>query len=105
MPEAAPVITTTLPSIRIRLTHLRGRHLVRKSSVLAESPRVTSLHTCFGYCIINCQRVDAREGVPEGIGPLNRIIANSVPFMPRPLVGRIGRRYAAGEEIEDAIRV
>ena len=25
--------------------------------------------------------------------------------MPKPLVGRIGRRYAAGEEIEDAIRV
>ena len=36
---------------------------------------------------------------------MNRIIANSVPFMPKPLVGRIGRRYAAGEEIEDAIRV
>jgi len=39
------------------------------------------------------------------MGPLNRTIANSVPFMPKPLVGRIGRRYAAGEEIEDAVRV
>jgi hypothetical protein len=36
---------------------------------------------------------------------LNRVIAYSVPFMPKSLVGRIGRRYAAGEEIEDALRV
>lgn len=36
---------------------------------------------------------------------MNRVIANSVPFMPKPLIGRIGRRYAAGEEIEEALRV
>ena len=39
------------------------------------------------------------------MGPLNRIIANSVSFMPKSLVGRVGRRYAAGEEVEDALRV
>jgi proline dehydrogenase len=39
------------------------------------------------------------------MGPLNRVIASSVPFMPKSLVGRVGRRYAAGEEVEDAIRV
>ena len=39
------------------------------------------------------------------MGPLNRVIASSVPFMPKSLVGRVGRRYAAGEEVEDAVRV
>ena len=39
------------------------------------------------------------------MGPLNRVIANSVSFMPKSLVGRVGRRYAAGEEVEDALRV
>ena len=39
------------------------------------------------------------------MGPLNRVIASSVPFMPKSLVGRVGRRYAAGEEVEDALRV
>jgi proline dehydrogenase len=39
------------------------------------------------------------------LGPLNRVIASSVPFMPEFLVGRVGRRYAAGEEGEDALRV
>ena len=39
------------------------------------------------------------------MGPLNRVIANSVPFMPKSLIGRVGRRYAAGEELEDAVRV
>lgn len=39
------------------------------------------------------------------MGPLNRVIASSVPFMPKSLVGRIGRRYAAGEEVEDAVMV
>jgi proline dehydrogenase len=37
--------------------------------------------------------------------PLNRVIASSVPFMPKSLVGRVGRRYAAGEEVEDALTV
>jgi proline dehydrogenase len=39
------------------------------------------------------------------MGPLNRVIANSVPFMPKSLVGRVGRLYAASEELEDAVRV
>ena len=39
------------------------------------------------------------------MGSLNRVIASSVPFMPKSLVGRVGRRYAAGEEVEDAVRV
>jgi proline dehydrogenase len=39
------------------------------------------------------------------MGPLDRVIASSVPFMPKALVGRVGRRYAAGEEVEDAVRV
>jgi proline dehydrogenase len=39
------------------------------------------------------------------MGPLDRVIASSVPFMPKSLVGRVGRRYAAGEEVEDAVRV
>lgn len=41
----------------------------------------------------------------SNMGPLNRVIASSVPFMPKSLVGRVGRRYAAGEEVEDAVRV
>jgi proline dehydrogenase len=41
----------------------------------------------------------------SNMGPLNRVIANSVPFMPKSLIGRVGRRYAAGEELEDAVRV
>jgi proline dehydrogenase len=41
----------------------------------------------------------------RNMGPLNRVIASSVPFMPKSLVGRVGRRYAAGEEVEDAVRV
>ena len=41
----------------------------------------------------------------SNVGPLNRVIASSVPFMPKSLVGRVGRRYAAGEEVEDAVRV
>lgn len=36
---------------------------------------------------------------------LNKIIANSVPFMPKPFVRRISRRYAAGDEVRGAIRV
>ncbi len=39
------------------------------------------------------------------MGSLDRVIANSVPFMPKSFVGRVGRRYAAGEEVEDAVRV
>jgi proline dehydrogenase len=39
------------------------------------------------------------------MGPLDRVIASSVPFMPKALVVRVGRRYAAGEEVEDAVRV
>ena len=41
----------------------------------------------------------------SNMGSLNRVIASSVPFMPKSLVGRVGRRYAAGEEVEDAVRV
>ena len=41
----------------------------------------------------------------SNMGPLNRVIANSVPCMPKSLIGRVGRRYAAGEELEDAVRV
>ena len=63
------------------------------------------LHNYFGYCIIKYQGVDARERRTRNMGPLDRVIASSVPFMPKSLVGRVGRRYAAGEEVEDAVRV
>lgn len=39
------------------------------------------------------------------MGSLDRVIANSVPFMPKPFVRRISRRYAAGEKVEDAVGV
>ena len=38
-------------------------------------------------------------------GSAEQGLASSVPFMPKSLVGRVGRRYAAGEEGEDALRV
>ena len=49
--------------------------------------------------------MDARERRATNMGSLNRVIANSVPFMPKSFVGRIARQYAAGEEVEDAVRV
>jgi proline dehydrogenase len=39
------------------------------------------------------------------VGILDKAIANSVPYMPKPLVQRIARRYAAGNEASDAVRV
>jgi proline dehydrogenase len=39
------------------------------------------------------------------VGIVDRAIANSVPYMPKPFVARVARRYAAGEEIEDAVGV
>lgn len=39
------------------------------------------------------------------MGILDRTIANSVPFMPKPFVQRISRQYAAGVDPEDAVRV
>ncbi|WP_228281866.1 proline dehydrogenase family protein [Rubrobacter marinus] len=34
---------------------------------------------------------------------MDRVIANSVPAIPRPVVRRISRRYMAGEDLEEAI--
>jgi proline dehydrogenase len=39
------------------------------------------------------------------VGILDKVIANSVAYMPKPLVQRISRRYAAGNEASDAVRV
>jgi proline dehydrogenase len=39
------------------------------------------------------------------VGILDKVIANSVPYMPKPFVQRISRRYAAGNEASDAVRV
>ena len=39
------------------------------------------------------------------MGSLDSVIANSVPFMPKSFVARIARQYAAGEEVEAAVRV
>jgi proline dehydrogenase len=36
---------------------------------------------------------------------LDRIIATFLPYIPKPVVGRVARRYIAGETMEDAIRV
>lgn len=35
----------------------------------------------------------------------NRIVAETVPFVPRPLVGYFSARYIAGETLEDAVQV
>jgi proline dehydrogenase len=37
--------------------------------------------------------------------PVDRIIASFLPWVPKPVVGRIARRYIAGETTDDAIRV
>lgn len=37
------------------------------------------------------------------MGILDRAIANSVPFIPLPLVRRVSRRYMAGESLEEAV--
>jgi proline dehydrogenase len=34
----------------------------------------------------------------------DRLIRYGMPFVPKPIVGRIARRYVAGEEISDAVR-
>jgi proline dehydrogenase len=39
------------------------------------------------------------------VGILDKVIANSVAYMPKPFVQRISRRYAAGNEASDAVRV
>ena len=39
------------------------------------------------------------------MGILDKAIANSVPYMPKPFVQRISRRYSAGDEASDAVRV
>jgi proline dehydrogenase len=39
------------------------------------------------------------------VGILDKVIANSVPYMPKPFVQRISRRYTAGNEASDAVRV
>ena len=37
------------------------------------------------------------------MGILDRVIANSVPVVPRPIVRRISRRYMAGEDLSEAV--
>jgi proline dehydrogenase len=37
------------------------------------------------------------------MGILDRVIANSVPAIPRPVVRRISRRYIAGDTLEEAV--
>jgi proline dehydrogenase len=39
------------------------------------------------------------------VGILDKVIADSVPYMPKPFVQRISRRYTAGNEASDAVRV
>jgi proline dehydrogenase len=39
------------------------------------------------------------------VGILDKAIANSVPYMPKPFVQKISRRYTAGHEASDAVRV
>jgi proline dehydrogenase len=39
------------------------------------------------------------------VGILDKVIANSLPYMPKPFVQRISRRYTAGNEASDAVRV
>jgi len=36
---------------------------------------------------------------------INRLVVTTLPFIPRFLVGRIARRYVAGERLEDALAV
>jgi proline dehydrogenase len=36
---------------------------------------------------------------------IDRAIAGFLPYLPKPLVGRVARRYIAGETVNDAIRV
>jgi proline dehydrogenase len=35
----------------------------------------------------------------------DKLIRHGMPFVPRPVVGRVARRYVAGEEIGDAVRM
>jgi proline dehydrogenase len=37
------------------------------------------------------------------LAPVERLIARSLPYAPRPLVGRVARRYIAGDTIADAL--
>jgi proline dehydrogenase len=36
---------------------------------------------------------------------IDRVIASSLPYIPKPLVRRVANRYIAGETVEDAMRV
>ncbi|PLS86873.1 MAG: proline dehydrogenase [Actinobacteria bacterium] len=48
------------------------------------------------------ERVRASSGASI-VGMLDRVIANSVPVIPRPIVRRISRRYMAGESLPEAV--
>ena len=37
------------------------------------------------------------------VAPVERLIARTLPYAPRPLVGRVARRYIAGDTIADAL--
>jgi proline dehydrogenase len=37
------------------------------------------------------------------LAPVERLIARTLPYAPRPLVGRVARRYIAGDTIADAL--
>lgn len=39
------------------------------------------------------------------MGIIDKAIANSVPFIPRPVVRRISHRYIAGEHLEEAVKI
>ncbi len=36
---------------------------------------------------------------------VNRLIANALPAVPRPIIGRFSKRYIAGSTLDDAVRV
>jgi len=36
---------------------------------------------------------------------LDRVIANSLPFVPKPIVRKVANRYIAGETLDEAMRV
>jgi len=39
------------------------------------------------------------------VGGFDRIVAASLPFIPKPVVGMVSRRYIAGERLEDALEL
>ena len=38
------------------------------------------------------------------MGWFNNLVANILPFVPKPIVGIFSRQYIAGEKLEDAVK-